>query len=365
MATSGRGLRKVLIVAEAPGRDEDRQGQALVGAAGLKLSGILRSLGVDMRRDCWLENAIICRPTWPGGDNRTPDEKEERWCRPHLAKVIKDLNPEVIIPLGLYGTRAVISLAWRPDEVDGIKRWVGWRIPSCQWNTWICPSYHPSYLLRTDNAAAYLHVANHLKNAFELDGRPWDTPPDWQRYVRPVMDDAEAASLVEALDREGEPLAFDYETTTLKPDGPAARILCCSVSNGDTSVAFPWRGEVLRVMRRLLCESRTPKIAANLRFEERWTRKFFRHGVTPWLWDTMLAAHWLDCRGGICSLKFQAFVHFGAPDYDSHLEGFRANHENDSNGPNRLHEVEVQKLLVYCGLDSLFEAMLARIQRGR
>jgi uracil-DNA glycosylase len=62
MKVSGEGKRKILIVAEAPGQNEDDKGQALVGAAGLELAQILWGVSVNMRKDCWMTNALICRP---------------------------------------------------------------------------------------------------------------------------------------------------------------------------------------------------------------------------------------------------------------------------------------------------------------
>src|SRR5688572_528647 len=62
MPVSGKGAKGILIIGEAPGRDEDIQGRPFVGATGEKLETTLRKLGVEMRRDCWLTNALICRP---------------------------------------------------------------------------------------------------------------------------------------------------------------------------------------------------------------------------------------------------------------------------------------------------------------
>ena len=88
--------------------------------------------------------------------------------------------------------------------------------------------------------------------------------------------------------------------------------------------------------------------------------KVLGKGVRHWFWDTMLAAHVLDNRPGICGLKFQAFVNLGEGDWDSHLKLYLAG--DGGNGKNRIHEVDLGDLLEYCGLDSLFEHQVAQIQ---
>ena len=69
MPVSGEGRKGVLIVAEAPGYNEDQQGVQLVGNAGQELTRLLFNIGVRMRRDCWLTNSVICRPSYPDGAN--------------------------------------------------------------------------------------------------------------------------------------------------------------------------------------------------------------------------------------------------------------------------------------------------------
>lgn len=360
MKVSGHGRKKVLLVAEAPGENEDRKGTQLVGAAGMELVRILRNINVDMRRDCWLTNALICRPTDSGGHNREPLNPEINYCRPNLVKTLKELKPNVVIPLGKVAIKSLIPLAWKVGEVKTMGQWAGWDIPSLRLNTWICPTYHPSYLLRSKSSAVELLMTRQLRNAFTHHNRPWDDGKfDWESRVRVVIDPTDAAKQIESLTARNVPLAFDYETTTLKPDGPNAAILCCSVSDGEVAVAYPWAGAAIKATQALI-RSSVPKIAANCPFEERWTWKQFGHGVRNWYWDTVLGARWLNCQYGVCSLKFQAFVLFGVEDYDAKIEPYRKG--KGGNGVNRLREVELSALLRYCGSDSLLEVMVAREQ---
>lgn len=370
MPVSGQGQRGILVVAEAPGEIEDFRGEALLGNAGKEAERLFRAAGLDMRRDCWLTNAVICRPT-RFGKNRTPEAKEIEFCRPNLIRTLKELKPRVIITLGKIAMQSLVPLAWKDITIDNIHSWAGWNIPSIKLNAWICPTFHPAHLLRSQDEsttdrvqdpALELWMVRHLLQAARHTKYPWkDKGPDYLSRCRAILDPSKAEpTLAELVERTwGQPLAFDFETSTLKPDGPHARILCCSVSNGEESIAFPWHGKVIGLMKELI-RSDIPWIAANVKFEDRWCRRFLGSWVCNWYWDTVTGAHWRNCQTGICSLKFQAFVRLGMDDYSSHLDPYMQ--AQDSNSPNRLHEVEPRILLSYCALDSLLEVLVARKQ---
>ena len=96
MKISGDGEKGILIIGETPGSSEDRLDQHFVGKSGKYLSRILRSLKIDMRKDCWLTNALICRPE----TKDTPKPKIIEHCRPNVLQAIKELNPRIIILAG-------------------------------------------------------------------------------------------------------------------------------------------------------------------------------------------------------------------------------------------------------------------------
>ena len=355
MAVTGQGRKRILVVAEAPGSEEDVQGTQLVGPTGRLLRKELRRLDVDLDRDCFRTNAVIC---YPNGKQLTA--KHVKDCRYHLLRTIRELKPEVIL---LLGGKAVASLiGWLWGEAPGkMERWAGWKIPSQRLNAWICPTWHPAYLLRERDAVLDLWFRRHLKAAVALSGRPWhDGPPDYPSQVERLYDPVRASERVLGMVGGEGPIAFDFETDRLKPDHPDASIISCSVSDGKTTIAFPWVGEAIPSMGKLLRSDR-PKIAANMKFEERWTRRVFGHGVRNWAWDTMQAAHILDNRRGVSGLKFQAFVYFGVGEYDNEVKNYIEG--EGGNGPNRMREVKMADLLLYNGLDSLLEWKLAKVQR--
>lgn len=370
MEVSGSGRKGVMIVGEAPGKDEDDKGIQFVGRTGQFLQKILRYIGVDMRRDCWVHNALSCRP---GKDNVIRDPKAIDYCRPRVIDSIKKFDPTVIILLGKSAVASVIGHVWK-ENVGGSKTWAGWKIPSRDPNAWIMPTYHPSYVAREKNREAELYARTyqrHLQAAFDLAGtRPWnDDVPDEEKEVEIVYEPDTAAGIIRDFATRGGWVAFDYESDRLKPDSKQRRIVACGVCwRGKRTIAFPWRGEAINAMKELLA-SPMPKIAHNLQFEKRWTERALGIQVGGWNveegkgWDTMNAAHVLDCRKGINSLKFQSFVRLGFPDYDSRIKPYLGSKGEGGNARNRIDEIDMPSLLKYVGLDALLTYRIAMQQR--
>lgn len=362
MPVSGEGRRGILVVGEAPGETEDRQGTQFVGKTGAHLRRVMRKVGIDLDQDCWKTNAIICRPP----SNRTPTPNEIDYCRPNLNNTIKELQPKVIIPLGGAAVRAVIGPMWKSD-VGSIGRWVGWKIPSQQANAWVLPTWHPSYVVRMDDHPVInKFFEGHLRRAAKIKRRPWQTVPNWEGDVKIIYEPDKAARWLDNCVQHGGGgvVAFDYETNMLKPDGPDARIVSASVAWGreepEKTIAFPWAGAAVPAFKRLVA-SPIPKVAANMKFEDRWTRAAFGHRVRNWYWDTMVAAHVMDNRPDITGLKFQSFVLLGMPSFNDHIEPFLKS-KGDTNVNRILKEVDLRDLLLYNGLDSLLEFRVAMRQ---
>jgi uracil-DNA glycosylase family 4 len=354
MGYSGKGRRKILIIVDAPTNDDDQRGRYLTGTTGKRVQEALTKCGIDMLRDCWVTGALICHP---GGVLKDAADMID-YCQPNLRNLIEELQPEIIIPLGMTAIKSLISMVWKDHDIGGMTRWHGWRIPCQKINAWICPTFHPTYLFFTKNPVPGMMFDNHIKAAATLDGSPWpDGFPDYEADIEVVMDVKRASRIIDKMIAKGGDVAFDFENNCLKPEPDHADIVCCSVCwEGKKTIAFPWHGEVVDAMRRLI-RSDLGKIASNMKHEERWCKKVFGVGVRNWVWCTMTAAHWLDNRKGITGLKFQSFVELGLEEYNSSIEPFlKADH---SNAVNRIKEVELTRLLKYCGKDSLLEYLIA------
>lgn len=357
MEPYGKGAMDVLVVGEAPGETEDQQGRPFIGKAGQHLRAALRGIGVSLDKDVLTTNALICRPP----ANRTPEDKEIDYCRPNLLNTIRKHEPRVIITLGKSALVSVLRPYWKSD-IGALERWVGWQIPLEQ--HWVCPTYHPSYLLRMQNQLLERYFGEHLEAAFSIERDPKPLR-DLESKVECLFDEDKICKAIQWFDEHEGWCALDYETNTLKPEIPKARIVSCALSNEERTVSFPFGGnKVIKCLSWFLTSIRTRKIASNLKFEDRWSRHHVIHGgkqgVSNWGWDTMLAAHCLDNRPGICSLKFQSLIHLGVPTYNEHIDLFLESYK----GPyNRVEEISISDLLVYNGIDAYLELKLAMFQR--
>jgi DNA polymerase len=125
----------IMFVGEAPGADEDEQGEPFVGRAGQLLTNMIKAMGIQ-REDIYIANVIKCRP--PG--NRTPETAECAVCSPFLLKQIDVIQPKVIVALGAVASRALLGLNQPMSQLRG------------QWHDFrgyaLAVTYHPAYLLR-------------------------------------------------------------------------------------------------------------------------------------------------------------------------------------------------------------------------
>jgi DNA polymerase len=131
---SGDPSADLMLIGEAPGFHEDRQGLPFVGAAGGVLTGLLE--GIGLRRDqVYIGNVIKCRP--PG--NRDPQPEEIEACKPWLAEQIDLIDPLVICTLGNFSTRLLLGKPASISRVRGNR--FNWRGRA------LIPTFHPASIL--------------------------------------------------------------------------------------------------------------------------------------------------------------------------------------------------------------------------
>jgi DNA polymerase len=139
----------VMVVGEAPGEQEDRQGEPFVGPAGQLLDAMLRAIQHDRQatdeRGVYIANVLKCRP--PANRNPAPDEVLR--CEPYLARQVALVKPRVIIAMGRFAVQSLLN------TTDPIGRLRG-RVHHYQ-GVPVIVTYHPAYLLRTpaDKAKAW------------------------------------------------------------------------------------------------------------------------------------------------------------------------------------------------------------------
>jgi DNA polymerase len=135
----GNPEASLMFVGEAPGADEDLQGEPFVGRAGQLLTKIIEAIGMR-REDVYIANVIKCRP--PGNRNPEPDEVEQ--CEPFLFRQIDVIKPKVIVALGKFAAQSLLR------SVEPITRLRGREYTYR--DAILMPTYHPAYLLRNPSA---------------------------------------------------------------------------------------------------------------------------------------------------------------------------------------------------------------------
>jgi DNA polymerase len=142
----GSDEARIMLIGEAPGRDEDLQGKPFVGRAGKLLDLMLAAIGLG-EAQVYITNTVYWRP--PG--NRTPTPEEVEACAPFLRRQVELLNPAVLVLLGGAAVRNVLGVT------EGIKRLRG------KWLSYSCAgrdiptlaTLHPAYLLRSPDEKRY------------------------------------------------------------------------------------------------------------------------------------------------------------------------------------------------------------------
>ncbi|MGH9310607.1 MAG: uracil-DNA glycosylase [Vicinamibacterales bacterium] len=127
---------ELMFVGEAPGADEDVQGEPFVGRAGQLLTKMIEAMGFK-RSEVYIANVLKCRP--PGNRNPEPDEIQQ--CQPFLFRQIASIRPKVIIALGAFAARTLL------ETQDPISRLRG-RLYDFR-GAKLIPTFHPSFLLRS------------------------------------------------------------------------------------------------------------------------------------------------------------------------------------------------------------------------
>jgi DNA polymerase len=151
---TGHPQAQWMVVGEAPGEKEDRQGEPFVGPAGQLLDGMLQALGLtraeageglEPARQVYIANTLKCRPP----HNRNPEPGEMACCEPFLMRQIELLRPRIILAMGRFAVQALLRSSEPIGKLRGrVHRYRG--VP-------LVVTYHPAYLLRNlaDKARAW------------------------------------------------------------------------------------------------------------------------------------------------------------------------------------------------------------------
>jgi DNA polymerase len=156
---------EVMFVGEAPGADEDAQGEPFVGKAGQLLTKIIQTTGLS-RETVYIANILKCRPDTPGetSGNRKPRPEEMATCIPYLHEQIDLIKPRVIVALGATAVEGLLGKTLGITKLRG--NWQEYR------GTPLMPTYHPAYLLRNQALSEKRKVWEDMLAVMEKVGMP-------------------------------------------------------------------------------------------------------------------------------------------------------------------------------------------------
>lgn len=348
-AVEGVGKLKILNIFENPSNREVSINNPFKGTEFLQAKTLLLQSGINILNDCWNIYAVGCA-------EKDVNDLHVTNCRRFVDTHIKKLKPDLIFCWGNTATRSIIGHRWKKD-FDNIDKWRGWQIPDQELKCWIAPLFSAmSCSLNILGVEALLTTQDINKALSKLkEPFPIQEAPDIT-YL------GEDLSILEKLRGN---VCIDFETTGLKPHAEGHAIICASVAiSGSKAYVFEVTEDKKRMRPFLrLLKSNNGKIAHNMKFEDTWATVYL--GCTPnrWIFDTQIAAHIIDNRPSVTSLKFQTYVQLGIIDYDSEVSPYLKSAGNNGNEFNQIKKAVADgllpKIMKYCAEDTLYTYRLA------
>jgi hypothetical protein len=346
--TMGKGEEGILIVLESLDMDP---------AAEKYLRSTLHSLNHDLDKDCWRVGAIGCRP------RKDKTSSGVVCCRPALMSAIKEKQPKKIIALGNSALGSLLGHRWTHEQLGKLTRWRGHRTPDRDLRTWLYVTYSPSYISQLDKKDKA------IKNTFKRDLRNairhTDTPVNWdfdpEKSVRILTDTSEIKRAIRQYRKSGELVSFDYEGSGLKYHAKGHFIHTASLATPELgAVSFPFYPDIVPAWIRFL-ESDVPKTAHNMKFEETVGYEMLDTRTKGWRLCTMQGAHVLDNRKGVAGIEFQTYTRLGFLPWGMDIKKYFAKRGKSANTVNNIKEAPIRSVLLYGGMDSLSQNMLAHL----
>ena len=147
---------KILFVGEAPGENEDLQGEPFVGRGGQLLDLYMNGIGLDRKSNIYITNILRCRPP----HNRDPKPEEQQACLPFLRQMVKQMQPKIIVCVGRIAAQVIISKDFKVSKEHGVFYERGGML--------LMGTFHPAALLRDprrkgDCFEAFLKLQDKIK----------------------------------------------------------------------------------------------------------------------------------------------------------------------------------------------------------
>jgi DNA polymerase-1 len=337
---------EVIVIGEAPGREEDRTGKPFMGPSGQLLRHELSKAGF---KSLFITNLVKCRPP----DNRDPTPAEIKACRPFLDAELHAIKAKYLLTVGRFSSKAVLKRAritQQHGEIVTLNSQEG------------MPIFHTAYCLRDPSKLPALQQdLRRFRN--HIDGISSHILPIWETVESPEA----LHQFIEKFE-EAEEFSYDLETTGLFPYDRRGSIRCMSIGLVESAYVIPLempgsmflgnheaQVEFLQLLIQIARDTDKLAIAQNGKFDQHWMRLvlgdcFELH------FDTMLASHVLD-ENEDHDLKYLARRYLDAPDYDIS--------KKEKQGCYLHIPAERQKYLRYAAFDAAYTFALFWVFRER
>ena len=293
---------EVIVIGEAPGKEEDYYGRPFVGKSGQLLRTELAKAGLN---SVYITNIVKCRPP----NNRDPLPEEIKACRSYLDEEIRTIGSKYVLTVGRFSSKSVLKKSKITLDHGNLVR-----LPQFTG----MPVYHSAYCLRDPSKLPALQYdLSRFRRA--IDGKLGGQEPRWE-----IVNQSNCEEFINQF-HDSPLFAYDTETSGLFPFDRKGAIRCISIGLPDCAWVLPLempgsplagkpeqQTYFLRFLVRLAREKIA--IAQNGKFDQHWMLLY--HGVSFGLdFDIMLASHIID-ENQDHDLKYLARVNLDAPEYD-------------------------------------------------
>jgi uracil-DNA glycosylase family 4 len=365
------------LLSKAPSSAQDKSGDLFVGEATNILRKELKEVGIDLERDCWIVSALGCQAS---GLNTNQLKNDIDCCRPRIKKIINKLNPSIILCLGTASLVSIFGEKHGKEQITGISADVfrSYLIPNYEYNCNVVGIHHPVEALQNqDDIFFYSMWKRDIQQFTKWVDFPLKEKVNHRANVVSLFDYNETISILEdILEKEPEWFVYDYEGTGTDIFIEGSRIETGSFSpiydikNFDRKTqkayAFPYQRlnhftkeqqkNIKELWKKILVNPNINKVAHNFALEVTWDYVGFEVESQGIYWDSMVVANQINCTPGTRGLKLQALFYEGETGYGSEAKSYFE--RKQENGLNYIHEFPLNKLLLYNGLDSLFNALV-------
>lgn len=341
---------KLMVIGEAPGEEEDREGKPFVGRSGQLLRQVLAEIGFDPDQDVMFSNVVRCHPP-----NNKIVKRNITLCKQYVLDEIDEYKPEMVFLMGNSPLNGVLG-------ESGITDWNGSIVK--QDGRLIVPLYHPAYILRDMSK-----MDEWLEAMLKVVDGDEEKQPEFERSFPSTL--ADISTMYEYLNGF-ENITYDVETTGLDAFSNHSAIVSVGLLAGERSFSFPlyhpeanWTDQQMKRIVTGLGSSLNYHsghvLGHHTKFDLMWTFGFLGY----WFdigGDTMLISHLLDSRQGIHGLKRLAGVYLGKFEYGKGLTLYkRAHPEADPERGGSYANVPLEILLPYGAMDVENTTLLERV----